>query len=339
MRNFVDTLELLFVFCGAVLGAGLLSGSELVSFFNSKSVICLLLSGLLFFIGFAFIGAAQDGFTKVAFLIADGVFASAMLSGLDEIAWKAGILYGFPVVSLLSILVFHFLLSGNIGALEKVNCALMPLSVVIVLAAAIFSAPITAPQVNTGAKDIVNAVLYACMNLFVALPSARIASESKGKGALITAAFIFAVFFVSLAYLILRVSPKMSFPLFSVTYGTPLYPVLIIAIFIGSFTSLICYLYPLKNVITEKWKNKKSRNLYCFLLYAALFALSRAGIAAIIKYVYPLVGALGLFVILKSFVGIKRKAKGDTMKKRSALCQERKRPKSKNLPKKNTAII
>lgn len=339
VKNFSDTLKLFFVFCGAVLGAGFLSGGELVGFFGSRNLICLLISCALFFIGFAFIGEKQDRFTKVAYLIADGVFSSAMLSGLDEIAWQTGVLFGFPVVSVLSLVLFHFLLSGNIGKLEKVNCVLMPLSVIIIFAAAVIAEPISAPNINAGAKDAINAVLYACMNLFVALPSVSAAAKNKGKGALISAALVFAAFFVAFAWLILSVSPPTALPLIDMARGTPLYFALVAAVFLGSFTSLLCYLYPLKSFIAERTACKKRRNLYCFLLYCALFSLSRAGITAIIKYFYPLVGALGLFAIVKSFFGIKRKAKGDTMEKRSALCRERKRIKSKNSPKKNTATI
>ncbi len=339
MKNFTDTVKLFFVFCGAVLGAGLLSGSELVGFFGSKSLLCLLIAGALFFTGFAFIGVSRDGFTEIAFIVAEAVFASAMLSGLDEITWRAGLINGVPLASCISVVVFHFFLSESIGKLEKVNCILIPFSVITVVLAAAFSAPVTAPKATLNASDALNAVLYACMNLFIALPSVTLAAKGKNKIAKIFAALIFAEFFVFIARLILSVSPQIPFPLFSATYGTPFYPVLIVALFIGSFTSLLCFLYPLKNLIAEKTSDKKRRNLYCFLLYAALFLLSRAGITTIIKYCYPLVGALGLFSIVKSFFGIKTRGKGDTMKKRSALCQERKRSKSKNSRKKNTAII
>ncbi|MEG9430106.1 MAG: hypothetical protein VZQ61_04200 [Christensenellaceae bacterium] len=331
MKNFTDTLKLFFVFCGAVLGAGFLSGGELVGFFGSRSLICLLISGTLFFMEFAFIGGARDRFTKVAYLIADGVFASAMLSGLDEIAWQTGALNGFPAVSLLSLVLFHFFLSGSIVKLEKANCVLMPLSVAAIFAAAVIADPVTAPNVNAGAKDAVNAVLYACMNLFVALPSVSIAAKSKKKCALIAAALVFAAFFVAFSYLILRVSPSTALPLIDMARGTPLYAIIVVAVFIGSFTSLLCYLYPLKSLISEKTADKKRRNLYCFLLYALLFLLSRAGIAAIIKYFYPLVGALGLFSIVKSFFRYKKKGERRYYGKKERVMSKKKKTKIKKL--------
>lgn len=339
MKNFADAVKLFFVIAGAVLGAGFLSGGELVGFFNSKSAICLTVSGALFFIGFAFIGVNQDGFTKTALIIAGAVFSSAMLTALDEISWETGVIKGFPAVSVLSVIAFHFLLSENVGKLEKANYILIPFAVLVVVAAAFYAEPVGAPRFKTSVKDGVNAVLYSCMNLFVALPSVSIAARGKGKRVKILAALTFAVFFVALAYIILRVSPSTALPLIDMATGTPFYPFIVAAVFIGSFTSLLCCLYPLKNLISERTADKKRRNVYCFLLYCVLFALSRAGIAAIIKYCYPFVGALGLFSIVKSFFGIKSRGKGDTMKKRSALCRERKRPKSKNSPKKNTAII
>lgn len=339
MKNFVDTFKLFFVLSGAVMGAGFLSGGELLEFFGSKRLVFLIISGALFFIGFAFIGEKRDGLTKTAFLIADGVFSCAMLAGLDAISWQTGAIKGLPAVSVFSLAVFHFFLSGNIGKLEKANCVLIPLSVITVFIAVVYAKPVSVPRQNAGVKDAVNAVLYACMNLFVALPSASIAAKGKKGKAKFFSALIFAVFFVVFAFLILRASPNTVFPLTDISRGTHLYPFIVGAIFIGSFTSLICYLYPLKSLIYEKTADKKRRGVYCFLLYCVLFAISRAGITAIIKYCYPLVGALGLFSVVKSFFGIKRRAKGDTTKKRSSQCRERKKLKSKNLPKKNTATI
>lgn len=337
MKNFADAIKLFFVIAGAVLGAGFLSGGELVGFFNSKSVSCLIISAALFFVGFAFIGAKQDGFTRVALIIAGAVFSSAMLTALDEISWETGVVKGFPAVSVSSVIAFHFWLSDNVKKLEKANYILIPFAVLVVVAAAFCSEPVGAPRGNTGVKDGVNAVLYSCMNLFVALPSVSIAARGKKRSVRVIAALTFAVFFAVLAYIILRVSPSTALPLIDMATGTPFYPFIVIAVFIGSFTSLLCCLYPLKNLISERTADKKRRNFYCFLLYFVLFALSRAGIAAIIKYCYPFVGALGLFSIVKSFFGIKSMGKGDTMKKRSALCRERKKIKSKNSPKKNTA--
>lgn len=343
VKTFTDTIKLFFVFCGAVLGAGFLSGGELVAFFSGKDVICLALSGAVFFAGFAFFRAANDGFTKCAFIAADFVFSAAMLSGLDEIAALSGLNPYLPAASVLSLLLFHFLLSKDIKKVEKVNCALIPLSVAIIFAAVFAkntgqSAP-AKPLAFAGAKGAISAILYACMNIFVALPAASLAKRGKTRSANIAAALCFSVFCTSFALIIVSIAPSAPLPLMVLAEGTAFYPLVACALFIGSFTSLICYLYPLKNLIYEKTSEKKRRNIYCFLLYSAAFLLSRAGISAIIRYLYPVIGALGLFSIVKSFFCIKRGGVGDTIKKRSALCRERKRPKSKNSPKKNTAII
>ena len=339
MKNFADTFKLFFVLSGAVMGAGFLSGGELLEFFGGVNVLCITLAAAVFFIGFAFINAQNDGVIKIAFILADGVFATAMLSGLDEIAKYAGVLKGLPVASVLSISAFHFLISKDVKKIERVNCVLIPLSIIIVLCAALYAPAQDMAVKGTSAVGVINALLYACMNLFVAMPAVKIAKKGKGKKANSAAALCFSVFFAAFAFIILRVAPKTAMPLLDISYGTAFYPLLIAAIFIGSFTSLICYLYPLKSFVAEKTADKKRRGAYCFLLYSVLFILSRAGITAIIKYCYPLVGALGLFSVVKSFFGIKRGGIGDTTRKRSALCRKEKRIKSKNLPKKNTATI
>ena len=263
-----------------------------------------------------------------------------MLSGLDDIMAFAGVLKGVPIASVLSLFAFHFLFSKDIKKVEKLNFILIPVSIAIVLLAVIFLEQSNIKPVKSNvAKSALNALLYASMNVFVALPTVSIAKRCKGNKVKISAALSFSAFFVLFAYLILRASANSALPLLDLAQGTVLYPFLIIAIFIGSFTSLICYLYPLKNAISVKVTNKNSQTLYCVLMYAGLFVLSRIGFGAIIKYFYPLVGGLGACAIIKGLCGIKIRGKGDTMEKRSALCPKRKRPKSKNLQKKNTATI
>lgn len=339
MKNFLDGVKLFLLISGAVMGAGFLSGGELVAFFGGGNA-SLLLSAVIFFIGFTVLTSLKTATPKIPLLISGAIFSLAMLSGLDEIAGVFSATRSVPAASIISLAVFHFLLSGNIKNVEKVNCFLIPVSVLIVFTA-LFSVPVPARKVDTGSgiKNAVNAVLYACMNVFITLPSIKSAAQGKSKVAKTFAITAFSVFFVLFAYLILRVSPNSSMPLLDASYGTSLFPLLIIALFIGSFTSLICCLYPLKSFIAQRVANKNKRDLYCFLLYVVLFLLSRVGFNSIIKYFYPLVGALGLLYIVKGVIGIKFTANGDTKIKRSALCQERKRIKSKNLPKKNTATI
>ena len=337
MKNFFDSVKLFLLISGAVMGAGFLSGGELVAFFGGGTG-WLLLSAAIFFMGFMLLSSDKTATPEIPMLIADAAFSLAMLSGLDEIAGFIGALYGIPAASVLSLVVFHFLLSGNIKKVERINCFLIPFSVLTVFLAVI-NAAFAAPKAAAGRKWAINAVLYACMNVFVAIPSVKSAAKGKKKGAKIAAFIAFSVFFAGFSYLIVRVSPNSPMPLLDISYGTPLFPLIIIALFIGSFTSLICCLYPLKSFITRKTADKKRRNLYCLLLYLGLFLLSRVGFNSIIKYFYPFVGALGLLSIVKGVIGIKFPRNGDTKIKRSALCPGRKRIKSKNLPKKNTATI
>ena len=341
MKVFADFFRQFFVIAGAVMGAGFLSGGELTVFFGGKNVFCLLLAGAAFFIGFSYVRVEKNALSAIAFSVADFVFASAMLAGLDGIASLAGVPDSFPVASLSALAVFHFFLSGDIKKTEKANCVLIPLAVITVFFAAVTAqSPVPAKAyAGTGAKGVINALLYACMNIFVALPSVNMAKVGKKTGATIAAAAAFSAVFAAFAFLILRVAPNTAFPLLDVSRGTVFYPFTVGAIFVGAFTSLICCMYPLKKTVCERVKNKKARIAGCFLLYAGAFFFSRAGFTRIIKYLYPVVGGLGLLTIVKSFIGIKKRGKGDTKIKRSALCREEKNPKSKNSPKKNTAII
>lgn len=340
VKIFSDALKLFFVTAGAVIGAGFLSGGELVIFFKSRELFYLFTAAAVFFVGFSL--PAQSGGTvaDLVFFAADAVFAAAMLSGLDEIVWASGFLKGFPIASLIAVIAFHFLFSKNVGRVERLNFALIPFSALIVVIALAFAknAPVV-PQFKAGAKGFSDALLYASVNVFVALPAVNVGAKNKPFAARILSAGLFAAFFAVFAYFILRVAPNSFLPVFDIARGTPVFPLLTVAAFTGSFTSFVCYAYPLKARLQKTAKDERQKRVRLILLYGAVFALSRLGLNAIIRYTYPLVGGAGLAFIVKNLFGIKSGRNGDTMVKRSALCQKRKKPKSKNLPKKNTAII
>lgn len=81
----------------------------------------------------------KGDFFSAAAYIADFVFLSGMIAGLDASAENInGAAGGFPVVSLLSLL-FAFFYSAKGGGLEKINLVLSPLSVFIVNAFIVYA--------------------------------------------------------------------------------------------------------------------------------------------------------------------------------------------------------
>ncbi|MBQ9485387.1 MAG: hypothetical protein IJU83_00960 [Clostridia bacterium] len=339
MKNFVESLKLFFVICGATIGAGFLSGGELIAFFPSRSLPCLAIAGTVFFLYFILPIDGNSSFFKYAYLAADAVFAASMLSVADEIAWNAGIFKGLPIVSVVSLSVFELFFSEDIKRLVGLNSVLIPFSVFVAIFAAI-SAEVFLSQSEMTARDGVNALLYACANAFAAFPSVKLAAYGKNKAVKIAAAGGFGVFFVALSYVILRASPNVSLPLISVSVGKSVYPFLFAAIYVGAFTSFACCAFSIRKAAV-KGKAGKCRGLYVALLYGILFVFSRLGVGRICRYVYPLLGGLGAFTLIKRIFGIKNRAGEIIMKKnflRRKLCPQ-KRIRSKNLLKKNTANI
>ena len=338
MKGFSDSVKTFFVICGAVIGAGFLSGGELVAFSPSREIFYIAVAATVFFLGFALPYSESGAFARAAFLIADAVFAAAMLAGLDGIACVALNIKVFPVASAASLAAFYFL-SDNVKTVERLNCVLTPLSVAIVVVALCLTAtaPVPAPY-KSGVKGFSNAVLYASTNVFVAMPAVNMGGKGKSVKARAISALAFACFFAAFAFFILRIAPQTDMPVLDLCKNTPAFPFLIAAFFIGSFTSFVCFAYPLKDYLDKTVKNGR-RTPYFAVLCAFLFLLSRLGAGVIIKYLYPVIGGAGACVIVKNALGIKSARKGDTVLKRGKICLKERKPKSENLPKKNTATI
>lgn len=360
MKSFFYGLKLFFVIAGAVMGAGYLSGGELVCFFRNGDYFPLVISGAVFFTGFTFLPRDKnDRFYRAATLITDGVFTVAALSGIDAVFGLSGIGNGLPIASVISLAVFHLFLSDGITAIERLNLIVMPLSIAVVFTVAILglrggnAVQLTAFPLIDAFKSGINAVLYASINVFATSGTVGIASEKLSVKERTVGYAVFSVFFVVFSTLILKVSGDAEVPVAVAVKGGVLFVALITALTLGSFTSLACFLFPLKKE-TESFLDKRKvktpvKKVITVLTYVILFAVSRIEFYRIVKYLYPVIGGFGLFFAFRETVralkskGIKRAVIDDNSNRkkteRRKICLKRRKSKSKNLRTKSTVII
>lgn len=251
MKTFFEVWCVFSSLCGAIVGAGFLSGAEPVIFFGTENFVApLLFAAALFALSLGFLFAYErnaesgnslsaaaktalkngnglkraekgvfgerkkgDGFFTAAAYIADFVFLSGMIAGLDACAENInGVVRGFPVVSLLSLLFAFFYCAKGGGGLEKINLVLSPLSVFIVNAFIVYAfvraraggAQITAAVGNLSADGAVCVTPSAGVNGVSGFNGAAGATQSA-SGAVVTAGAFFAAASRAVLYVFMNV--------------------------------------------------------------------------------------------------------------------------------------
>lgn len=309
----------IFTVVGTVVGAGFLSGRELVRFFGTESFLpFVLLSSLIFafFIYFLLsLGSEYGGFAGVIrlfppkavrifrffLLFACFVSLSGMFAGIYS-------LFHSVAVVLVTLVAAFFVCRGGIKALGAVNTLFVPSVLVFFLFVFVGNGYFSYGGSASGIRAYA-ALLYAGMNLFLAVPVlCDLGGEMNGGRGLcagITALLLFA--FISLILSAVRFcdgAEAEDFPLLFVMKDYIFYRV--VAVF-GTFTSLVSSYYPLFSAAQGK---KYANPARIGVLFAA-FALSFFGFSNIVEYGYPFLGSFGLIFLIVGALYYRLFKKGD----------------------------
>lgn len=331
MKAFFNVISVFLTICGAIAGAGFLSGAEAVAFFGIKGfVFPLVITAAVF--SFCLIilfteeklNANSEDKNLFCFLsvVADFILLCGMLAALDAAFNTLLPIGGFPFASLAA-LAFAFVYSSNSGKLDGINGILTPFSIIIVNLFASIALKdklgCITPSVaaNPSLRAIVNAFAYAFMNVFAAAPTIRRAASDKNQKTLRSAAILFGVYAFFQTFVIMAVvistegAVTAPLPLLSVFNGKTSI-LLGCAIFAGIFTSFYSYFLPVYNGI----KARKGKKAACFTVLCA-FALSRIGFSRAISLFYPAIGAIGAVWFIKTFIKIRSAKKKNSRIKRA----------------------
>ena len=301
-----------------MVGAGFISGRELISFFGTEGfapfvlfaggllLVCLL---LLFSLGSEYGGA--DGLNRALMknpkpfgatvLIASFVFLSAMLAGLDALGEGFGLPGYLPLISSASIICVTFCSRYGLKGIEKINLALVPVVLIIINALIINGVK---PDFSGKTPGLISgtckAALYVFLNAFSNLPVILSTARYKSKKILFGAAALTAAIICFQALMILgavnsggKSAEYAQIPLLYVLENTSS-AVYAAAVFAAILSSLSSAYYPLYVVAKEKMQKTG-----VVLLCISSLVFSRVGLKGIIDYVYPLLGGLGAIYILK----------------------------------------
>lgn len=325
MKFFYAVCSVTFISVGSVIGAGFISGNELVSFFGTGNFLpylifaSVLLSGcflLLFFMGRTSpdLGALNQKLYKdkrvvsVAILTASFISVSTLLAGVDALV-KSGLNLSFPFCSLILLILVSLFSGHGIKGVEKLSVVLIPTVIIIATVMIIKKGDFTYSSPSGRGGGMVSAILYASMNAFINLPPIVECAFNKSKKVLITSAILSGVLLFFEGYLILNVVVKSrtfdgDIPLLS-AIGKSGGGLFFVALFSAMVTSVFSAYYPL-----YFFAKKRGGKLGIISLAVACFCFSRLGIKNLIGYVYPIIGAFGvgyLFRCVKYTVSKKKK--------------------------------
>lgn len=290
---------------GGVIGAGFISGAELVRFFHTEYFLLpVACSSALFALLAAFflcLGKRHGGYrgtlralfgrgaggAEIALALSSLVPTAGMLAGLDALLPQAK-----PILSLFGLAVTLFVLRRGTKGISRLNAVLVPLLLGFVFMCGWREREFFAPYLS-GAGYAGGAV-YAGMNLFLMAPVLLDAGKemrAPAFSAMVCAAGIFAAASVILGCVFREGASALNaeMPFLYVMRGKRLFS---LAVALAIMTSLASSLYPLMS-LSDRFSGRKRYAAKSVLLLTA-FGCSRLGLGGIVEILYPVEGFAGL---------------------------------------------
>ena len=291
---------------GTSLGAGFLSGAELVRFFGAERFLpSVLLSSFVFFLLstlFLLLGKRHGGFEGALVLFGKGKAAvktvismlsfipcGGMLAGLDALLPTFS-----PLPSLLGLAVVLLFLRKGMKGVSLLNSVLVPVLLFFVFFSAggglVFSYPGRSGGTGMG-------IIYAGMNTLLAAPVLLDAGKDMKRPVLSAAlaATVIAACATCVLGVIYREGAGAIFAELPFLYAMQGSRIFHVASALAILTSLASAIYPLLK-LCEGVPNKKGQTAAKGGVLLAAFALSRIGLSGIVKFFYPVMGLLGLLL-------------------------------------------
>lgn len=292
---------------GTSIGAGFISGAELVRFFHGERFFlplllsCALFAALLYL--FMRLGKEHGGYegalsalfskgapyVKCALSLCALIPCAGMLAGLDALA--PGLK---PLPSLLGLALAAVFVRRGIKGVSLLNLVLVPCLLAFVFLYARGDKSYFYPAVPASYGGFLGGIFYAGMNAFLAAPVLLDAGKEVKRllpSALLSALVVFvsAVLILGKIYREGAGALGAEMPFLYVMQGKKIFSV---AVACSILTSLVSSLYPLY-CLSERFSGRKKTAARGAILLTA-FSVSRVGLGGIVGYFYPALGALGI---------------------------------------------
>ena len=338
MKDFFYSLKFSFLILGAIIGAGLASGQEIVVFFTQYGFVSLLFLPLIFIA--IYLGLKQTmGFGKICYtsdflknnktmmffdylsLIFLTIIGSAMLAGANELCNSVIRKFNFPIYSLALIIISSIILIFGFKGILKLSVYIVPFiifGIIFISIKTLLSSPLSAPSFSTDLPSIglliFSCVSYSCCNLAttnrVLYDCGNKLNNKQIKYVSYTVTSVLLLLIGTIILTILLSDNAILFlqlPLLYLAYliSKPVGLCFSLVMFLSILTTLFSTQYSFVNILNDKFKGNhvlKKKTKATQILFCALlfFLISLIGFNGIIKYFYSIIGAFGFVMIVWS---------------------------------------
>lgn len=322
--RFFEIFKASMLILSAIIGAGLASGQEIVTFFvqyGFMSIFFLILLFFLLFYGFnAFLNFSKKKFNydlnkknkfikffDILMFFFFLVIGAAMLACLNELMNELFYKFSFPLWSFIAILISSVIVTFGIKFLLKLSAFLAPLIIVGILYICFKVDAISPNSALAFSSDLpslfllfLSTISYGCCNLVVSNKLLFNLGKRLSSKQIKWVSFIVSIVLV-LIILVIALSMLINDEIILFTDLPLVYMAFLIGNGIGYFFSIIILLSIMTTLFAAQFsfhENLGLKKRISFPISIILFyLLSLFGFSEIVKYLYPVIGGLGFIML------------------------------------------
>lgn len=300
-------LKTTFAIIGTVIGAGFISGREIITFFYGQNVVLsIFVIFILFFIGFYILLSIKNLPDKTIIkifepiiLFSNLIIMSGMLSSIDEIFFEMlSLSKKLPFFSILALILSNIIISKGIDGLKIANSILVPIIVIFTTVILFYKNTFEFQIISN--FSILKLLCYMGVNTFTSSTVFIDLGKNLSKKQVIISSvtsslilcFLIIIIFLSLNYnsTVIRSAIPMMEYLKSNNFLLKSFSILMC---FGVITTLFSSHYPLFK-FCQTFQKRKIANV---ILSIFSFAISLLGFYNIVNFIYPLLGFIGFIYI------------------------------------------
>ena len=301
MKKLFNTLKYSFSIIGAVIGAGFITGKEIIQFFYGRNPFLSISIFFLLLFGLTYILLKKELNASGAFLqvgnyiiyLFNLLIMASMLSAVDSLAETLlGISKNIPVFSILLIIISSLVSLNGLEKISIVNTILVLASLVVFFGIILLNTG-NISNVKLNNSGIYKVASYTSMNIFLAQPFIfKIKKEKKNFSPFGVALIVSIILSVAIFFFLKVIEPDalcVDIPIILLVNSNKyLYYLTAFIILVSIFTTLLAVQFPYLSV----YKN----NNYAVFVGATLaaFVISRVGFSAIVEKIYPMMAIVSL---------------------------------------------
>lgn len=326
---------------GTIIGAGFASGKEIATFFTRFGYLSLglaVLSGYIFYLlckmfltagnnlkenNFSdiskYLFKSKANYFDTALMFSLIVVVASMLAGSNAIGVIINNNYNSLIISLLTTILTTFVAFGGLKWLSKLNYIIAPIILLVLAVTCVLSFFLIKPdqaitfkmlEMSDYVMGIGSTITYVCLNMLLSGLILMQIGGNYNKREIKSSSLAFGIGIATLIILISLALILSNFGIFnsempivalSLNISTSLGVGVSLIIYLAIFTTIVSTVY-----VTANYLKRYIKNYYiCVPLCNAIsFGVSILGFSNIVRFFYPVMGVLGLILVLSVIIKI-----------------------------------